>query len=329
MSNEQTDKIAYSGDARESKAGGHFYGTYKSCPRMFFLRYVLGFQPEFTRKALIFGGAMHTAIENYYLCFERELQPTVEAFEKDLFYRQEEYELGTEYEEDLRCGKLFLTEWHETWKEHDLKRYRLIEVEQPYEIPLGPEEEFIFTLRVDRIMQDTYSDEYFVFDTKTTRWSVFGTMKSVEADDQMTSYIWAVRKAHPDWHVESAVVDIIYGRGRKVEAQRPGVVIRDKYALAQYEAGLYGTISEVSAKVKALDDVPSEVLFPRNGSHCAKFGCDFAPVCRNRAEFDRVPPGFVRDSWLEGEEAKRLLKLPSLDELPWSVRTECAEGDLF
>lgn len=42
--------------------------TYQRCPLRFFFAYVAGLQPEFRASSLVFGGAIHAAIEHHYRC---------------------------------------------------------------------------------------------------------------------------------------------------------------------------------------------------------------------------------------------------------------------
>jgi hypothetical protein len=42
--------------------------TYQRCPLKYFFAYVIGAQPEFKSSSLIFGGAIHAAIEHHFRC---------------------------------------------------------------------------------------------------------------------------------------------------------------------------------------------------------------------------------------------------------------------
>jgi len=306
--------------SRESSAGSHFYGTYRDCGRKFFLKYVLGYRPTRTAKALIFGGVMHEAIAAYYLSMQRDIEATIEFFLRELADREEEFLKEEDLITSRTLGPAYLKSWHTTWGEYDERIYDVVEVEEPYEIKLGPNEDYIFTVRLDRVMREKATKRYVVFDTKTTGWSLDGTFKSVNAMDQMTSYIWAINKVHPEWNVTDAIPDIIYGRASKVEGrapsvkcERPGEIYRDSYSQAQFEIGIFGTILEVSQKVDNLDEYPGEMLFPRNGSTCAKFGCEYLDICRTKVDPNRVPVTFDRDPWVE-DDLEDLRKIRPLED---------------
>ena len=287
---------------RESSAGYHVYSKYRECPRSFYIRSVLGWTPEKTGKALIFGGVMHDAIEAYYKDPARSLSLAIEVFQLGLAARKEEYENEESYDEDIMMGPRFLTVWHDTWNIYDRRTYDLVEVEEPYELRIGPNEEFLFTMRIDRVMREKATKRYIVVDTKTTRWSIPGTFSSVECQDQMTSYLMGLHKVHPEWNATAAVPDILYARGNVTKAERPGEIYRTAYALLQFEMGMYGTILEIGQKIANLAEIPNEILFPRNGAQCSKFPCVYDIFCRSEINAKRMPLTFTLDPWLKEEE---------------------------
>lgn len=292
---------------RESPAGFHFYGTYSECRRKFFFRYILGYKPRYSARALLFGGVIHNVLESYYTGSIQTLGGLTEDFDREMEKRRADYESSEDYTADLADGVVMLTEWYRTWHEHDKETYDIIEVEQPYEFSIGPNEEFRFTVRPDVILRHKRTGRYFVKDIKTTRYSDTVTFKSQQCQDQMTSYLWAIDKMHPEWSIESAIVDCMYKRGKVCKATRD-TIYRNEYHKAQFEVGMFGTISEVTQKSQALEELPAEMLFPRDGSQCAKFGCDYIDICRSPANPERVPPGFVRDEWTDVGELKKIKK---------------------
>lgn len=296
-------------EQRESAAGYHYYETFTQCPRKGYLRYILGLKPQYTSQHLIFGGAMHEAIGWYYtnrngLPPNELIDGAQQKLHDEIVAQREKYEKEEQFEENLEKGEVMLNTWHNTWYQHDRENYELVEVEKQYNVYVGPNEEFIFTARPDRIMRDPLNGRYYVFDVKTTGWSVPGTYASVDCQDQMTSYLWILQRSHPDWVIAGAVPDIIYKRKSVVKAERPGLIYRSKDAIIQFEMGLYGKILEVSQKYQSLDDFPAEVLFPRNGAQCAKFGCEYNLICRTHIR-DDLPLGFERDEWTDEMEVLR------------------------
>jgi len=54
--------------------------TFQRCPLKFYFSYVAGLEPEFVSSSLVFGGAIHSAIEHYFRClFEGMKPPAIDA----------------------------------------------------------------------------------------------------------------------------------------------------------------------------------------------------------------------------------------------------------
>ena len=305
---------------RESPSGFHFYSLYRECPRKHFIKYGLGFVPQFTGKALIFGGSVHEAIAYYYnnwtVPADTLINRTLKAFEKDLLSRKDEYENPADYEDDLIRGPVLLNEWHRTWYKYDKKNYRLVEVENQRQVPLGPNDEFILTVRPDRVFEEKSSKLKIVPDVKTTGYSIDASFKTAEAQDQMTSYLWALDKMEPKWRMGECFIDILFVRKSRAKnpkslygepkAERPGTIYRDADALDQFELGLFGTIMEVSQKYENLPDFHPEILFPRNGKDCSMFTCPYADICRTHLDKADLPTGFTRDPWAEKQKPQKV-----------------------
>lgn len=288
---------------RESRAGGHYYGSYLDCPRKWYLKYYCEIAPRYISRHLIFGGVIHQAFEAYWRA-GRDMTKGIEVFLSSLEERRLEYEKVTDFDEDRNRGPMMLAVWEQTWGDYDRENYEFVEAEQQYVMHVGPEGEFEFTIRPDLVKRDKRNNAYIIVDYKTTGYSVSKAFQAAEMNDQVTSYVWAVRTNHPEWEVPHAEIDVLYNRGQKIEAERPGAIYRTEEHLRQFEVGLVGTITEVTQKVKALDDgYPEGLLFPRNGRMCGLFGCEYEKICRTKVERGVVPPGFVHDVWDNEEKA--------------------------
>jgi hypothetical protein len=65
-----------------------------------------------------------------------------------------------------------------------------------------------------------------------------------------------------------------------------------------------GTMQELTSKVMALDKLPPQLLFPRHGRNCMKWGCEYEQICRTRPEAKFTPPGFVKDELIDFSSLK-------------------------
>jgi len=171
--------------------------------------------------------------------------------------------------------------WANKYTQQDQERYRLIEVEKSHEFSLA--NGMNVTLRWDLLVLDLVTNRYYLFDTKTTGWSISQSYKTLELNDQPTMYLLGLSHIYPDIYERTVglIPDIIYCRVQKttinVQAERPGTILRTKNRIIEYEQELIGLFVEMSQKVKALEEgFPyPHMLFPRNGSHNAMFGTDW------------------------------------------------------
>lgn len=281
---------------RESPSGWHFYSLYRGCPRRWYLKYIQGLKYRYTGKALIFGGVMHDAIEAYYSS-GLKIDKALEIFNDELQSRKGEYEKEDDFKKDLEEGPIMLSKYDETWREHDSEKWEILELEKQHTIFFGPDDSFKLTVRCDRVVRDKELKKIYPVETKTTRYSIPGMFANTEMDDQVSSYIWALQKVHPEWKVDSCLIDILYKRGGVVDCQRPGFATRGSRELMIYEMELLGTILEVSQKVASLEEIPHPFLFPCNRDHCKKYGCEYDKICRVNLKPGEVPPMYTQDSW--------------------------------
>ena len=293
---------------RESPAGYHFYHTYADCPRKWYLKYACGYRPEKTSKALIYGGVIHEAVEVFYRVLVSGKGDPVDAmvkkFKEDIALRKEEYENEEDYEKDRYRGPLMLDFWASRYGLEDLEKYEVLAIEEELKMEIGePGKGFLFTVRPDRVFKDRSTGAIYVVDTKTTGWSLGGSLQGAVYQDQMTSYVWALKKN--GLRCNEALVDVIYMRGKSLDTKRSDPLFFTEYALAQFELGMFGIINEVSSKYQKLKSVPNEILFPRYGESCMKFGCVYSDICRERANPGKAPYGFELDEWYIEEDMQK------------------------
>jgi hypothetical protein len=282
---------------RESRAGFHAYHHYLDCPWKHYLKYQLQIAPRYTSKHLIYGGVIHEAFNHYYT-HDFDMASAIEYFESRLEERKEEYERFTDFQEDLIRGPKMLDAWEVAYGMPDRESFEVLESEREYVLPIGPE--FTFTVRPDVVKRHKESNVVYVFDYKSTGYSIPKTIQNADCDDQLTAYIYALSKAHPEWEIGGAYIDVLYNRGSVSEACRSEVIYRDERALMQFELNFAGVIQEITQKVKALGEgYPRHLLFPRNGRICGLFGCEYASICRTDPKEGVIPPGFKRDEWPE------------------------------
>ena len=203
---------------RESPSGLSFYMTFVDCARKGYIKYINGLRPDIKSPPLIFGSAFHDAKKLYW---EGPFNANgmLEEFDSSLLAMKDEYEDSEKYNDDLQRGHSMIDNWLFTHHDENQDRYVPLAVEQQYDIMIGPNEDFLFTIRPDVILKDKKFQKNIIMDTKSTGWSLDMVFKTNSLGDQLTAYIWGVSKAHPEWKIETAQIDCSYARGKKVESE--------------------------------------------------------------------------------------------------------------
>lgn len=278
--------------SRESYAGFHYYGTFTTCPRKWFLKYYKKWKTISTPPPLLFGGAIHAAIKSFYERGSKDAM--LGKFEIEMEENCPKYEDNEVFEKDYIRGKEILSKYfdeHET----DLDTYDVVELEQGHEVTV-PGVGYVVTVRPDRILYNKQSRMYEVHETKTTSWSVPGVYNSLKYQKQTTMYLWAMQYVHPDKNIRTVIPDVLYNRGKVIQCERGVGITKSDYELRQFEYALVGIISNLSERVQNIGKFPDEELFYVNpfcdGGQSWK--CEYRDVCGEPAT-DYLPYGFELD----------------------------------
>jgi hypothetical protein len=265
---------------------------------------VLGLRPEQQKRALLYGSAMHSAIDVYHET--KDLEDATVDFRRNMHDVQSIYDDQEKWTYDYEMGPVVLSVWKSTTDEHN---ERTIEHEVTHEVPIGPDGIYNMTVRPDWFGK-TEDDEYVVRDYKTTHWSAYKTIQQEPLADQLTCYIWAMEKVYPDLKGNIyGQIEALYNRGKEVRVQRSELIYRSPYDISAFEMGLTSIIAETSRRKNALAEgkYPAEFLFPRHGAFCKLFGCEYESICRtNLAGYEKdktaTPLGFLRDQQEDKED---------------------------
>lgn len=281
-----------------SPIGHHYIQLYNQNKWSFYLRYVRGLRPRWTKPALTFGGAIHDAKEAFYRS-DGDADFMIDTFAVVLDARRHEYEHAEDYDLDLVDGRKMLYVWGNTYGESDLTDYDIIEVEgsHTFQLPNG----MSVSVRWDLLTRERATGRYYLFDTKTTRYSIQKSFQSVAGQDQVTMYLLGLSYIYPDVfrQTNGLIPDILYKRQSVVKAERPAVVTRSRNELTEYVQELIGLHTELSQKIAAIEaGFPyPHLLFPRNGKDDAYFGSEWPDIYRSRLPDDpsHAPPGYIVD----------------------------------
>jgi len=304
---------------RESFSGLHYYTLYQDSPRHWYLKYALGLIPIYTKPPLIKGGCLAEAKAAYWKT--RNPEDLIETYTTEMQDRHKEYEDKNIYKRDVEVGIALLDAWYQTWNEEDEKDWETIEYEKEYNLKIGPSPGFDFTVRPDRVVKNKRTGIYFVVDDKSSGWSPVKPIEMAKNDHQLTAYIWALNRVHPEWKINSGIIDVMYSSSRaKVPnpvCNRSEPIIRREDDLKRFEMQLVGLIIEISQKYQALSKYPCWMLFPRAGTFDGMFGCDYEGICNREVKPGTVPVGFKRDDW--SNEMEVIKHIPNFDIDSWKL----------
>lgn len=282
-------------ERRESNRGYHFINTYQSCPRKWYLHYPCGLSPKYVGKALTFGKAWHEGLAQVYL--GKTAEEAFQVIEQELTNAQQDYQNQSDFESDMtRAGPLFEAWYTEIGSRiHD--EFQVLHVEEEFLPKVAGM--YTMTIRPDAIIKRKATGEIFIVEHKTTSYSIANMVASVDAQDQITAYIWGLLSAHPEYQLNftGVLLDVAFlamrdGKPAKTGAQvSQTLLFRNNAALGEFELNMLGLFTELGQKVRALQAQPIDSpdflilaaqMFPRNGNTCSLFGCEYADICRSK-----------------------------------------------
>jgi hypothetical protein len=296
---------------RASSAGWHFLNSYQSCPRKFYFRYLRGFTPEHTAPVLTFGGAFHDGKATFYRTGSRKkaIQAAQDYIEEAAPEYEDSYLPEIEY---IRVENL-MEAWISRCGRDDLRYYKILAVEEEMEAALY--NGFRLTGRADAVLQSKSTGDRFLLETKTTGYSIEVTYRGLTNSDQISCYLWLLKKTHPNWKVDTCLPDIAYSRQSRVEVLREALITRSPQRLQEFEDQTVGLLTEISQKVQSIGSYPLLMLFPRNAAPgwCTSFNraCEYMEICDQDCPVGEVPEGFKIDDWVDYK------KILTLKEVKW------------
>ena len=294
-------------EMRESPAGMSMFGTFQSCLRKGAFKYVLGYTRSGIKpEPLVHGSAIHEGKKVFYGTHSLD-----KAIERAIEIAVADPESFKSIEIEKERIALIFAEWFKVYGEEDLTKYRIITNEQEEIIKLANGAEL--TLRIDQVMQDIKTGHIFIFDTKTTGWSLEGTISEYEFKPQPLLYVASVYRSNPAWLADFRgwVTDVIYNRVNfkrngelssiSTKCQRSSPIMYTEAECESFLESLISVTSEIKwATEQFKEGKPFNACFPMNRGACRAFGrtCPYWPICFDDFEHDQAPPlPFEADPW--------------------------------
>lgn len=284
--------------------------TFKECPRMFFYKYVLGWEPEFTSHDLVFGQAWHIAME-YLLLHGYGMEQVINAHE--LFATHYERHFPIEVQGDLEpkssAGALLaLTHYAARYGAEDsLLRVHYTEIAGTISVLKGR----ILHFRMDTVAEDQQHG-VFSLEHKTTKTLERTFVDKWSLHNQPNLYTHVLYCLFPTDSVYGVIINgtALYKQGprtKKPPAEFKRVPCRRTpemmnvwiHNLDRWLDDLYDEYNRLMSTEDSADFMSA---FKQNDASCTHYwGCQYHDFCigwANPVQYcNDVPSGFVKRYW--------------------------------
>lgn len=289
--------------------------TYKTCPRSYFIRHMLGWRSTGTGIALIFGSSWHDAqdvVWGYSKKFKpRDLAELAQmAFEKrwaeeglpvDISMESESYYLP-------RTPSIAREMLHEYThqRERMLAEAEVVAIEQPFAVPMPDMPGHWYIGRLDKVVK--YNAQQLVLEHKTT--TAYATVGNFRSDWTESWFMSAQVKGYQFGgglyygNVNAVWIDGALVHKKIHDAFKFVPVSHNFVLLKEWIEGTKAWVRQISAEEESFKKEGQLIpgLFKRNDESCfGKYGaCPFIDICRSvddPSKLDGPPAGFVEEHW--------------------------------
>lgn len=286
----------------------------KDCPRGFFFRHILGWTPEDPNIHLVFGSALHAAMESFLIHgmdTEEKVQMAYLAFMDTWDRRTDESPFPDNLTEakNPEQAMLLLYDYAERYK-GDMQRFETLYTEVQGVFPINKDGSRILHFNMDGVLREVERDKIVLQEHKSTGRHSKHWETQWDYTQQVTNYFLA-----GVMHFGFERVDRVEVNGLVV--RRPTKSIQNNFDFLRIPvrksgAQLQANIAQLNhwwdylewnkdQLCKTEQDSPVLQAFPPNDASCAKFGCRFYPHCQKAnplAEYGSAPPiGYKEEFW--------------------------------
>ena len=278
--------------------------TYMDCPRQYFYNYVLGWRSDAPNNHLVFGTAMHEAME-HLLLFGYNDTTVFEAFDKFLaVYRQDfpdtsDYLYAPKTPEQALVG---LSEYCDRYRS-DLADFKPLYTEIAGTVPINSDQRLHF--RLDSICQDKQNGNIFSLEHKTgSRISRFWTDQWQMAV-AVGTYTHVMNCLYDPSKVWGVKINGVFFQKNKIEFLR--VPVRKTLDhMKQWLWNVAWWADQIRWQFDLLDKCSADdqvlTAFPQQPGSCTKyFGCSYHDFCCSwpnpLQHCDEPPIGYKIEWW--------------------------------
>lgn len=281
---------------------------FQRCPRYFFFKHVLGWNPELTAHDLVFGIAWHEAKEHLLLNasnMEEELLPALEKFSAS--YREHFTEETDQsfFPKSPANAAVALKKWVKEYQ-REFKNQKVLLTEIGGEVPISKDANLYF--KIDAIVENEKG--ICALDHKTTKMNSNVWRKQFELDFQGFAYTHALYFLYPPKDVYGFIID---GTVFKKACENLQVPVPKTFEMMQdWVWQAQHTVNTLKWNYSQLEKTsPTDKILPcfaKNPSGCMKYNrvCPFHSFCSawSNPLGRKIPPGFVESFWDPRETVK-------------------------
>jgi hypothetical protein len=261
-----------------SGSGFHFYSDYQKCQQYFYWRYVKNLDTKFKAPPLIFGTAVHAALESWYIDqmnggkdLELRKANALQTFIKSMEAEEGEYAEHDYYIIDRDRGFKLVSNYFDQYPD-DERLWKILAVEESVQMVLPTGD--IFTGTVDLKVQ--IDGRIYIVDHKTTGWGMSQCMRSLEASDQSTGYTMIHNVMHPDQEAVGLIYNVLRSVKSVTEYSRT-MVVKPKSEQKRFAREIADGFGEI---VQKMGD--PNACFRRNTQNCFAYNraCPYLELCQ-------------------------------------------------
>lgn len=289
--------------------------TYKTCPRSYFIRHVLGWRPEGTGIPLVFGLSWHDGQDEVweYAKEDSPAQLADRAFEK---WKETWSDWGLSPSMSLHDAEYYAPRTPGTAREmyhhYVSERWRMLQeseviaIEQPFAVPMPDMDNHWYIGRLDKTVD--YNAQLLILEHKTTTaYATSGMFRSDYIDSwfsssQVKGYQFGGGLYYPG--LQGVWVDAALVHKKIHNAFRFIPVSHNFTLLEEWIGGTKQWVADISAEEEAYKEAGElkPGMFKKNEESCfGKYGsCPFLDICRTTpdpSKCEEPPPGFVHEPW--------------------------------
>lgn len=286
--------------------------SYQDCDRLYAWLYVINIMPRRPRTYLLFGTAVHWAMEQAHLlggseeAFERATKGAVELFERSV------KGLGGPLFDDDRAkiddARKMLPSIVSAYRQHYEAKgtvWKPLGTEMELDVEVGEDSHIRLVGKIDNLVN--FMNGLWLVDYKTMNKLDMREFMKYELDVQLTAYIYggtkqlsmqSMSKGGKPIVIRGAIIDGI------VKTQVPQfhreMFVRTIDDLRDFEQEFVEKAREIAIKHRRVQNGENwKTVFPKNTNHCPAYGgCAFRDLCvrdneTRRMDFTPRPPDYV------------------------------------